>query len=459
MGAIPGQMQAKCIDYGQNFLTGQATSVIAATGIDIEAGNLKQLADAVQDKTMSMVSDLKNTATKEVTKIGSQIGGMAGSLVGAGLSAMQGAFQTADVAKQAVGELTTYGVQLTAKIGTNIASMIAAFPAQVTKKATAIASEQCKEELQQRLKEVMGTPAEEHAQKEAEKEKENKTKKAIAWCKKAVKDANEFKDKTLSMVSDLKSTATKEVTKVGSQIGGMAGSLVGAGLAAIQGAFQTIDVAKQAVGELTTYGVQIIGKAAKQIAGMVVAFPVEVAKEATSIAAEQCKEELQQRLKEMMGTPAEEHAQKEAEKEKTNKIKKTIAWCNKAIKDVNEFKDKTLSAIQKDCEDISALMIQGPGWVNDQIGSAIDSAKTYMSDYADSKMKNVKMHYDEAVNNSAKAAASTLKKKLIDPTLEKAKDQFDNLGTSLNKTKQKAKTAIQKQLFKLAGKLGISPNG
>ena len=113
MGAIPGQMQAKCIDYGQNFLTGQATSVIAATGIDIEAGNLKQLADAVQDKTMAMVSDLKSTATKEVTKIGSQIGGMAGSLVGAGLAAIQGAFQTIDVAKQAVGELTTYGVQLT----------------------------------------------------------------------------------------------------------------------------------------------------------------------------------------------------------------------------------------------------------------------------------------------------------------------------------------------------------
>ena len=200
MGAIPGQMQAKCIDYGQNFLTGQATSVIAATGIDIEAGNLKQLADAVQDRTMAMVSDLKITATKEVTKVGSQLGGMAGSLVGAGLSAMQGAFQTADVAKQAVGELTTYGVQITAKISTNIASMIAAFPAQVTKKATAIASEQCKEELQQRLKEVMGTPAEEHAQKEAEKEKENKTKKAIAWCKKAVKDANEFKDKTLSSI-------------------------------------------------------------------------------------------------------------------------------------------------------------------------------------------------------------------------------------------------------------------
>ena len=42
MSIIPGQMQAKCIDYGQNFLTGQATSVISATGIDIEATNLKQ---------------------------------------------------------------------------------------------------------------------------------------------------------------------------------------------------------------------------------------------------------------------------------------------------------------------------------------------------------------------------------------------------------------------------------
>lgn len=314
MGAIPGQMQAKCIDYGQNFLTGQATSVIAATGIDIEAGNLKQLADAVQDKTMSMVSDLKSTATKEVTKVGSQIGGMAGSLVGAGLSAMQGAFQTADVAKQAVGELTTYGIQLTTKMGTKIAGMIAAFPAQVTKKATAIAAEQCKEELQQRLKEMMGTPAEEHAQKEAEKEKENKTKKAIAWCKKAVKDAN-------------------------------------------------------------------------------------------------------------------------------------------------EFKDKTLLTIQKDCEDISALMIQGPGWVNNQISSAIDSAKTYMSDYADDKMEDIQDHYDESVDNSAYAAATTMKKKLIDPILERAREQYADLGTSTNKTKQKAKTAVQKQLFKLAGKLGISPNG
>lgn len=314
MGIMPGQMQAKCIDYGQNFLTGQATSVISATGIDIEASNVKQLADAVQDKTMSMVSDLKNTATKEVTKVGSQIGGMAGSLVGTGLAAIQGAFQTVDVAKLAVGELTTYGVQLTTKIGTKIAGMITAFPAQVSKRATAIAAEQCKEELQQRLKEMMGTPSEEHAQKEAEKEKENKTKKAIAWCKKAVKD-------------------------------------------------------------------------------------------------------------------------------------------------VNEFKDKTLSSIQKDCEDISALMIQGPGWVDNQISSAIDSAKTYMSDYADDKMEDIQDYYDEAVNNSAKAAATTMKKKLIDPTLEKARKQFNDLGTSTNRTKQKAKAAIQKKLFNLAGKLGISPNG
>ena len=82
-----------------------------------------------------------------------------------------------------------------------------------------------------------------------------------------------------------------------------------------------------------------------------------------------------------------------------------------------------------------------------------------MSYYASKKMEDVQKHYDEAVDNSAYAAATTMKKKLIDPTLEKAKEQFNNLGTSTNKTKQKAKTAVQKQLFKLAGKLGISPNG
>ena len=82
-----------------------------------------------------------------------------------------------------------------------------------------------------------------------------------------------------------------------------------------------------------------------------------------------------------------------------------------------------------------------------------------MSDYADGKMKDIQNHYDEAVNNSAYAAATTMKKKLIDPTVNNARKQFNNLGTTTNKVKQKAKTAIQKQLFNLAGKLGISPNG
>ena len=118
-----------------------------------------------------------------------------------------------------------------------------------------------------------------------------------------------------------------------------------------------------------------------------------------------------------------------------------------------------MASLQKDCEDISTLAIQGPAWVNDQIDSAIDSAKKYMDDYANKKMEDVQKHYDKAIDNSAKAAATTMKKKLIDPTVNNARKQFNNLGTTTNKVKQKAKTAIQKQLFNLAGKLGISPNG
>lgn len=310
---IPGQMKAKCIDYGQNFLTGQATSVLQATGIEIGASNLKDLADAVQDKTMAMVSELQATATKEVTKVGSQIGGMAGSVAGAGLSAMQGAFQSADLVKLAAGELTTYGVQLVSDCSSKIGSMITAFPQKVLSQAADIAGQQAKKELTNLIKEVMGTPAEKRAEEEAKEEKESKVKKAIEWCKKAVKD-------------------------------------------------------------------------------------------------------------------------------------------------VNDFKDSTLGKLQEDCEDISALMIQGPDWVNNQVGSAVDSAKSYMGSFVDKQMENVNEFYAKAVENSAQAMATTLTKELVDPTIKKAKEQFNKLGTTKNQTTQKAKAAIQKKLFNLAGKLGISPN-
>lgn len=310
---IPGNMQAKCIDYGQNFLTGQATSILSATGIDIQAGNVKQLADAIQDKTMAMVGDLQATATKEVTNIGNQIGSAAGSIAGAGLSAMQGAFQAADLAKLAVGELTTYSAQQLGSIVTHATSKIAAFPGEVTKKATAKAASDAKDRLAATLKLVMGQPAEEQNKKEAKEQKEGKVKKAISWMKNAASDAEKFKDK-------------------------------------------------------------------------------------------------------IMGN------------------------------------------LEEDAQDISSLMIQGPEWVSNQMDVAVDKSKEFIATYFDKAKEHIDKQYDSMVDTSYQALASTMMKEIVDPTISKAEKLYKNTTKSTNKQVQKAKTAVQKQLFKLAGKLGISPN-
>lgn len=312
--SIPGNMQAKCIDYGQNFLTGQATSILSASGIDIQAGNVKELADAIQDKTMAMVGELQSTATKQVTQIGSEIGNAAGSVAGAGLAAMQGAFQSADLVKLAIGEVTSYSAALLGDLTKYAVSKAAAFPGDVTKKATAKAAEDAKEKLSSALKQVMGSPAEEQSKKEAKEQKENKVKKAIKWVKNAASDAEKFKTKILSYISE-------------------------------------------------------------------------------------------------------------------------------------------------DAQDISALMIQGPEWVNNQVESAVNNTENFVYTYFQKAKENIDKQYDNMVNSSYLTLASTMTKEIIDPTIDKAKKLYDNNTKSTNKQVQKAKTAVQKQLFKLAGKLGISPNG
>lgn len=270
--------------------------------------------------------------------------------------------------------------------------------------------------------------------------------------------ADAVQDKTMVMVSDLKSTATKEVAKIGSQVGGMAGSLAGTGLSAMQNAFQTTDIIKQSVGEMVSYANSIFDDCTNKIIGMTAAFPSEVTKKATKIASDEAKEELTQLMKEVAGIPAEDHAEKEAKKEKENGINKAVDWCKKAVTNINKFKDDTIGKLQEDCDDISNLMIQGPEWVGEQINTVIDQGKNQLKKFADDSMEDVEDFYDKAVEKSSKALATTMKEKIVRPTIDKAKDQYNKLGTSSNKAKQKAKTAIQKKLFSLAGKLGISPN-
>ncbi len=310
---IPENMKMKCIDYGQNFLTGQATSLIAASGVEIEATNLKDLADAIQDKTMEAVSYFQTTALKEVGYIGSQIGNAAGSVIGAGLSVMQTASQMSSLVNLAAGELTSYMASQVGSLMTYAISKATSFTGEVTKKATKKATEDSKEKLAEALKHVMGVPV----------ENENK---------------------------------------------------------------------------------------------------------------------------------------KKSEKKKDNKIKKAIKWCKNAAKDASDFKDKMMSYMMEDAEDISNLMLQGPAWVTYQLDSAVASGQNYAYTYFNKVKESIGKQYDDVVNASYTALAKTIVDELVTPTIQKAQDFYNDNTKNENKVVQKGMTAAQKQLLKLAGKLGVSPN-
>lgn len=266
-----------------------------------------------------------------------------------------------------------------------------------------------------------------------------------------------IQNKTMDSVSYLQNTITNETSYIATQIGASAGSVVGAGLSSMQATFQSAELAKMMAEELAKYGVEKIGKLTTDVMSKTIAFPKEVADKAKTKAVNMAKEELADALKLVMGSPAEAKAEESAQKQKEKKQNKTIEWCKKAIKDANEFKDKTLTSFKKDMKDVSALMIQGPEWVSSQLDTIEKQGKTTIDEQAKDMQKKVNDFYSNAVEDSANALASQIKSKLIDPTISKAKDLYNETGTTTNQTKQKAKAAIQKKLFSLAGKLGIPP--
>lgn len=120
----------KAIDAGQNFLTGQATSVFASSGIEVAGGNLYELASNIQNQAADAVSTLENGAMTMISSVGAGAGSAFGSVVGTGLALGSNVTQMADMAQEAIADLTTYAMDLVTKKMTEITSGI---PAQLTK--------------------------------------------------------------------------------------------------------------------------------------------------------------------------------------------------------------------------------------------------------------------------------------------------------------------------------------
>lgn len=126
---MPNGITMRAIDAGQNFLTGQATSVFASCGIEVAGGNLYELASNIQNQAADVVGTLENGAMTMISSAGAGVGSAFGSVVGAGLALGSNVTQMADMAQEAIMDLTTYAMDLVTKKMSEITSGI---PAQLT---------------------------------------------------------------------------------------------------------------------------------------------------------------------------------------------------------------------------------------------------------------------------------------------------------------------------------------
>lgn len=187
----------QAIDYGQNFLAGQMTSLLSASGIELAGGTLSDLSTEIQNKVYAAKEDAMNLALNTVTTVAGAAGTSVGTLAGAGLATLQGAQQSVDIAKQAAMDVANYGMEQANVLATYIATLASQFPTKTLSRAQELAMEACKEELKEALKKITSNQ-EDITKENDEKKKENKTKNIVKTIKEKVEMVNTYINKYTS---------------------------------------------------------------------------------------------------------------------------------------------------------------------------------------------------------------------------------------------------------------------
>lgn len=305
---MPNSISMKAIDVGQNFLTGQVTSVFAANGVEVAGTNLYELTSNIQNKAADMMSDLQNTAITTMSTVTGGVGSALGSVVGTGLALSSNVMQMHDIAQEAIMDCTSYAANLVTKKITELTSGI---PGQLTKQVAYWSGEELKKAMESIPKKFL-----EDTDDATEKQQDEQKKKGLSGI----------------------------------------------------------------IGFVNTY---------------------------------------------------------------TGKVKDTV-------------KDFT-TKLNSSCDEIGTWALQGPRWVTGQVDMLEEQFQNVAYEFVDEQANNIKKFRDQSIENIAKSVAKQVVAKQI-AALEK---NIDKLTNTTNKTKAKtiakAKTAIQKAKFKLAGKLGVSP--
>ncbi len=268
--------------------------------------------------------------------------------------------------------------------------------------------------------------------------------------------STEIQNKVFAAKEEAMNQALTTVSNVTGAVGSSIGTVAGAGLAAMQGAVQQVDMVKQAVMDVASYSMEQTNVITTYIAGLASKFPIEVLSKTKELAAYYSKVELQEALKKITSNQ-EDITEKNDEKKKENKTKNIVKTIQDKVKYVNTYISKYTDELERDAEAIGNLMLQGPTWVGSKINEAENAVKSKIGEFVEDTKDDLSDYYDKAVETTAETAAKAIVEKTVRPSIKKAQDAMNKLNESKSKTTQKAKTAAQKALFKIAGQLGISP--
>lgn len=268
--------------------------------------------------------------------------------------------------------------------------------------------------------------------------------------------STEIQNKVFVAKEEAMNQVLTTVSNVSGAIGSSIGTVAGAGLAAMQGAAQSVDLVKQTVMDVTNYGLEQTNVMATYISGLASKFPTKVLSRAQELAVAYSQAELQEALKKITSNQ-EDITAKNDEKKKENKIQKIVKTVKKKVDYVNSYINKYTAELEKDANAIGDLMLQGPTWVNSKMEVAEKAVKDKIDEFVDDTKKDLSYYYNIAVETTAYTAAKSIVEKTVKPSIQKAQDAMNKLNESKSKVTQKAKTSAQKALFKIAGQLGISP--
>ena len=108
--AGPSNIKSAGIDAGQNFLSGQMTSVFAAPSDSI--GKVIDTADDIQNMAMSTVSSVSSGATTMMSTAAAAGGKVVGTVIAAGANATGDVSQMVGIAQEAVNAMISYAQDL-----------------------------------------------------------------------------------------------------------------------------------------------------------------------------------------------------------------------------------------------------------------------------------------------------------------------------------------------------------